>query len=168
MFVNRFWGGPVTRYVTLPGVELNDSPMVSNKSTPGTKPNHLLLVTFLAKSWFQPLCFCLCPIHKSLKVSVLVFSCWWFNGTENPALSDPWKMPSVNKHHKNTMKSNLLRNVWVSLFRLTFQTKSPSKKHRSNFQQIKRAGLWLTLSYSLCSHVWKVTPTLLRGFSTTT
>lgn len=123
---------------------------------PRTKPNQVFPGHLLAKHVDS----CLCPICKHLKVSIyfcfLPIALW---KGKIPTLSDACKTPPVIKHHTANEKT-LPWNVWVMIFRATFQRES-KQKHKSNFQQIKEVG-WLSITHSahtsekshwLCSEV---------------
>lgn len=49
-------------------------------------------------------------------------------------------MPSVNKHHKHNEKQPTLKCLSF-IIQTDFSNKESKQKHKSNFQQIKRAGL---------------------------
>lgn len=131
----------------------------TKKSTPGTEPNHLSVVTFWQRK----------KVDSSLSVSVSAShaKAWKFQCCFCPVdclmegkthtLSDPHKMPSVNKHHIHNEKQPTLKCLSF-IIQTDFSNKEPKQKHKSNFQQIKEVELWLTPYYSFCSRVWEVIP----------
>lgn len=126
----------------------------TKKPTPRTKPNHLLVVTFWRRKLTPGSVSVSFPYAKVWRSQCGVYFSWLFNGTPPHYLIPAKRHQWISTRH--TIKTNLPWKVWVSLFRLTFQTESKQKR-KSNFQHIKGVELWLAPYYSPCSHVWEVT-----------